>query len=169
MSSQQQKDITTPVDIQRMIADAVSQAMTQMVQLQAAKQEAQQPNDQVRELLAMMQADKAESDRLNKVAVERTRLINEALASRRSTADLISKDVRPGLNGGASYEQHSVSLKGLLKAVEVFGEDAVEATISGKLKWTAPSIGTKFNLDHLPQDLIDQIESKAEAKFPKKN
>lgn len=168
MSSQQQKDITTTVDIQKMIAEAVSQAMVQMVQLQAAKQEAQ-PSDQVKELLAQMKADKDESDRLNKVAVERTRLINEALASRRSVADLISKDVRPGLNGGASYEQHSSSLKGLLKAVEVFGVDAVEATISGKLKWTAPSIGTKFNLDHLPQDLIEQIESKAEVKFPKKN
>lgn len=168
MSSQQQKDITTPVDIQKMIAEAVSQAMVQMVQLQAARQEAQ-PNDQVKELLAQMKADKDESDRLNKVAVERTRLINETLASRRSVADLISKDVRPGLNGGASYEQHSVSLKGLLQAVKVFGEDAVEATISGKLKWTAPSIGTKFNLDHLPQDLIEQIELKAEAKFPKKN
>jgi hypothetical protein len=168
MSSQQQKDITTPVDIQKMIAEAVSQAMAQMAQIQAVKQEAQ-PNDQVKELLAMMQADKAESDRLNKVAAERNRLVHDALASRRTVAELISREVRPGLNGGASYEQHSSSLKGLLKAVEVFGVDVVESTISGKLKWTAPAIGTKFNCDVLPFELVDKIEQQLETKFPKKN
>ena len=168
MSSQQKENITTPVDISKMVADAVAQAMAQLAQLQAQKQEVNGANDQVQQLLAQMKADKEESDRLNRVQVERTRLINEALANRRSVADSISRDVRPGLNGGASYEQHSCSLKGLLKAVEVFGAEAVEATISGKLKWTAPAIGSKFNLDHLPTEMIEVIEQRAEAKFPKK-
>lgn len=168
MSNQQKENITTPVDISKMVADAVAQAMAQLAQLQAQKQEVNGANDQVQQLLAQMRADKEESDRLNKVQVERTRLINEALANRRSVADSISRDVRPGLNGGASYEQHSCSLKGLLKAVDVFGAEAVEATISGKLKWTAPAIGSKFNLDHLPPEMIEAIELQAEKKFPKK-
>lgn len=167
MSNQQKENITTPADISKMIAEAVAAAMAQMALTQASKQE-NSSNDQVTQLLAQMKADKEESERLNKVQVERTRLINEALANRRSVADSISRDIRPGLNGGASYEQHSCSLKGLLKAVEVFGAEAVEATISGKIKWTAPSIGSKFNLDHLPPEMIEAIEQKAEAKFSKK-
>lgn len=167
MSNQQKENISTPVNIQQMIAEAVAAAMAQMAVTQAAKQE-NNSNDQYAQLLAEMKAEKQEQDRLNRVQVERTRLINEALANRRLVAESISRDVRPGLNGGASYEQHSCSLKGLLKAVDVFGAEAVEATISGKLKWTAPSIGSKFNLDHLPPEMIEAIELQAEKKFPKK-
>lgn len=135
----------------QLVAQAVAVALASQPQAQSGPSEIQKFRE---EMLA-------QRDLEQKKALKKQSLMNKALDAKRKVSEAITREVKPGLHGGVAYEQHRCSLKTLLEAVSVFGVEAVETTIGGKISWTAASVGCKLNIE-LTQDELDLIELEVE-------
>lgn len=136
----------------QLVAQAVAAAMASQPQAQSGGQ------SELERFKMEMQAETALKERK---VLKRQFLVHKYTEAKRKVSDAISREVKPGLNGGSSYEQHRCQLKTLLEAVKVFGEEAVEATIGGKISWTATSVGCKLNTE-LTSDELEAIEAEVE-------